>query len=97
MKPIQALQSATATNAKVLGLKDRGSIRPGLLADLIAVEGDPTTDIRALRKVNFVMKGGTIHREPAPAKATSQREVRATFRNSSSARRNAGRWVAALA
>jgi imidazolonepropionase-like amidohydrolase len=73
MKPIHALQSATATNAKVLGLKDRGSIRPGLLADLVAVEGDATQDIKALRKVSFVMKGGTVYREPERAKVIDKR------------------------
>ncbi|MGH9577672.1 MAG: amidohydrolase family protein, partial [Terriglobales bacterium] len=61
MTPLQALQSATLNAADLLGWSDRaGSIEPGKWADLIAVEGDPLTDITAMQRVNFVMKGGAV-------------------------------------
>ena len=59
----EALHAATAGNAGYFDIDDRvGAVRPGLLADLIAVEGDPTSDISALRNVRLVMKGGEIFR-----------------------------------
>lgn len=65
MRPADAVRSATSINARLFHLENRlGSIKPRLLADLIAVDGDPTTDIKALRKVSLVMKGGKLHRAP---------------------------------
>src|SRR5918992_990918 len=65
LTPLHALQSATSVNARMLQMEDRiGTIRTGLLADLVAVAGDPTTDISAIRNVRLVMKDGVIHREP---------------------------------
>lgn len=65
MAPLDALRSATSIAAGVLHLDDQlGRVRPGLLADLVAVDGDPTRDIRALGRVRFVMKAGTVHRRP---------------------------------
>jgi imidazolonepropionase-like amidohydrolase len=67
MKPAEVLRSATSVNAKVLHLDAKiGAVKPGLLADLIAVEGDPTREIAAVRKVKMVMKGGVVQRAPKP-------------------------------
>jgi len=58
MSPLDALRSATSGNARIFHLSDRGRIAPHLLADLVAVEGDPTRNITALRKIRLVLKGG---------------------------------------
>ena len=64
MSAPEVLISATSRNAAILHLPDRGAIRPGLLADLVAVEGDPTRDVSAVEKVVLVVKGGQIVRKP---------------------------------
>ena len=66
--PMRAIISATSLAARSLGLQDEiGAVVPGLQADLIAVEGDPSKDVTALRRVVFVMKAGRVYRNDAKA------------------------------
>jgi len=61
LTPIEAIRAATVNAADLLGWSDKvGSLKVGMFADLIAVEGDPTVDIKTLQKVDFVMKGGRV-------------------------------------
>ncbi|HEV7349707.1 amidohydrolase family protein [Telluribacter sp.] len=64
MTPTEVLQSGTSVNARVFHLEELGKVTPGFLADLVAVEGDPTQAIGAIRKVQLVMKGGQIVKAP---------------------------------
>lgn len=62
MAPVEVLRSATSVNAGVFGYGDKiGTIRKGLLADLIAVEGNPSENIKLVRKIKMVMKDGVIY------------------------------------
>jgi imidazolonepropionase-like amidohydrolase len=61
MSPVDALKSATSVAGQVLHM-NIGQVKTGMLADLIAVDGDPIQDISALRRVKFVMKGGTVYK-----------------------------------
>jgi imidazolonepropionase-like amidohydrolase len=66
MPIVEALKSATSAAARVLRMENQiGQVKPGLYADLAAFDGDPTKDISALRRVKFVMKNGTIYRQPS--------------------------------
>lgn len=62
MTPIAALTAATFAAAKALGLTDRGQIRRGARADLLLVDGDPTVDIEATRRIVGVWKRGVRYR-----------------------------------
>lgn len=62
--PLEALRAATTYAAEVLGVTDRGRIESGLLADIVAVPGDPLADITATERVSFVMKGGVVYKRP---------------------------------
>ena len=65
LTPLAALKAATSVTAKVLHMENQiGALRPGLLADIVAVDGDPLVSIAALRRVKLVMKGGSLVRRP---------------------------------
>jgi len=62
MTPLQAIRAATLVSAELIDVNDRGRLEEGLLADIIAVPGDPLKDITVTESVRFVMKGGQIYR-----------------------------------
>ncbi len=69
MKPVDALRAATSVNAELFGLAARlGTLEPGKIADLVAVPGDPTQDIRQTERVFFVMRDGVVYRNDRAGK-----------------------------
>lgn len=65
--PLDAIKLATTSAAELIGVADKlGALKPGLWADIVAVEGNPLTNIRLLEDVRFVMKGGVVYKAPAP-------------------------------
>ena len=74
MRPIDALKSATSTDAELLGIGQKvGTLEKGKFADVIAVPGDPMADITAIERVSFVMKEGKVIRQGPPAKSGTER------------------------
>jgi imidazolonepropionase-like amidohydrolase len=64
MQPLAAIQTGTVNAARLLGWGDRiGALKTGYLADVVAVPGNPLTDISVLKRVSFVMKGGAVYRK----------------------------------
>jgi imidazolonepropionase-like amidohydrolase len=59
---MEALRAATVVSAELIDVDDRGRIAEGLLADLVAVPGEPSTDITVPQDVRFVMKGGRVYK-----------------------------------
>jgi len=67
MSPLAALRAATTVSAELIDAEDRGRLEPGLLADVIAVAGNPLEDIAAVEDVRFVMKGGRVYHQEGSA------------------------------
>ena len=74
LTPVQALQAGTVNAAELMGWSDRvGVIRPGMFADIVAVPGDPISDIHALEHVQFVMKGGVVYKDEISNSSSASR------------------------
>ena len=74
LTPVQALQAGTVNAAELMGWSDRvGVIRPGMFADIIAVRGDPISDIHLLEHVQFVMKGGVVYKDEISTSSSASR------------------------
>lgn len=72
MSPLGAIRAATTVSADLIDVSDRGHLAPGLLADVIAVPGDPLSDIGVTEDVRFVMKGGRVYRNEVSAESTAR-------------------------
>ena len=73
MRPIDALKAATSGNAELFGLGDRiGRIAPGMVADLVAVEGNPLDDVAALSRVRVVYRSGNVIPRSEATKGSSR-------------------------
>lgn len=65
MTPMQAIRSATSVAARAIGWEDRvGTLEPGRFGDLLAVRGDPLTDITLLERIDVIVKGGAVIKPP---------------------------------
>ena len=73
MTPMQALRAATIMSAELIDVDDRGRLAEGLLADIIAVPGDPSADITVTQDVRFVMKGGRVYKSADAAEPRTRR------------------------
>ncbi|MEP6619350.1 MAG: amidohydrolase family protein [bacterium] len=74
LTPMQSITAGTLTSAKLLGWeKNIGTLAPGKWADVVAVPGDPTKDIKLMEKPSFVMKGGVVYKNLVPGKTTAMR------------------------
>jgi imidazolonepropionase-like amidohydrolase len=72
MSPLQALQAGTVNAAELMGWSDRvGAIRQGMLADVVAVKGNPLSDVRLLQHVQFVMKDGVVYKNEISSGSSS--------------------------
>jgi adenine deaminase len=76
MPPMEAIKAATWNAADLIGdTEDIGTVQPGRYADIIAVSGDPLTDLTVLEHVRFVMKGGAVVRDEHTARPGSAQQV----------------------
>ena len=71
MTPLAAIRAGTTVAAELIDVDDRARLEPGLLADVIAVPGDPLADITVTEQAKFVMKGGQVHRHDDAARGAS--------------------------
>ena len=94
LTPLEALRAATSVSAERFRIKDRGRIRPGFAADLVLVDGDPSVDIRATRKIVSIWKDGvSVDRRKYAAEAAAEKEKAAQTKNAAPPENSESGWV----